>query len=48
MDEIGMIWDVPDYIFEENYAAALCYHREHVDLNVPYNYIDGDGIRLGQ
>lgn len=48
LDEIGMIWDVPDYIFEENYAAAVRYHREHGDLNVPYNYVDGDGIRLGQ
>ena len=28
LDKIGMIWDVPDYIFEENYAAAVRYHLE--------------------
>ncbi|MCM1508408.1 MAG: Helicase associated domain protein [Ruminococcus flavefaciens] len=48
LDEIGMIWDVPDYIWEENYAAAVRYHREHGDLNVPYSYVDSDGIRLGE
>lgn len=48
LDKIGMIWDVPNYIFEENYAAAVRYHREHGDLNVPHNYVDSEGIKLGQ
>ncbi|MBR1751890.1 MAG: Helicase associated domain protein, partial [Ruminococcus sp.] len=48
LDEVGMIWSVPDYLWEENYAAAVRYHREHGDLNVPYNYVDSSGIRLGQ
>lgn len=29
-------------------AAAVRYHREHGDLNVPYNYVDNEGIKLGQ
>lgn len=48
LDKIGMIWSVPDYLFETNYAAAVRYHREHGNLDVPYRYIDSEGIHLGQ
>ena len=47
LDRIGMRWDVPDYLFERNYAAASEYHRRHGDLNVPTNYVSSDGLRLG-
>ncbi len=48
LDAIGMIWSVPDYLFESYYASAVRYHREHGDLDVPISYVDSDGIRLGQ
>lgn len=48
LDAIGMIWSVPDYLFETYYASAVRYHREHGDLNVPTDFVDSDGIRLGQ
>ncbi|MCB6992809.1 Helicase associated domain protein [bacterium 210820-DFI.6.37] len=47
LDAIGMVWDVPDYLWEQNYHAAVRYHREHGNLEVPSYYIDEDGIRLG-
>lgn len=47
LDEIGMVWDVPDYLWERNYAAAVTYHRQHGNLEVPADYVDADGIRLG-
>jgi len=47
LDEIGMVWDVPDYLWEEGYAAAVQYHKEHGDLNVPHKYKDKNGYRLG-
>ena len=47
LDKIGMIWDVPDYLWERNYNAAMQYHRTHGNLNVPINYVTKDGIRLG-
>ncbi|MBQ9686699.1 MAG: Helicase associated domain protein [Oscillospiraceae bacterium] len=47
LDELGMQWDVLDYLFERNYAAAVEYHRAHGDLNVPTHYIDANGLRLG-
>ena len=48
LNALGMIWDVPDYLWEENYAAAVRYHKEHGNLSVPVNYIDSNGIKLGQ
>ena len=43
-----MVWDVFDYLWEENYSAAVRYHREYGNLDVPYNYVDSEGIKLGQ
>lgn len=48
LDEIGMIWDVLDYLWEENYSSAVQYHKEYGDLNVPHNYVDSNGFHLGQ
>lgn len=47
LDKIGMIWDVPDYLWERNFAAAVEYHREHGNLEVSADYVDENGIRLG-
>lgn len=47
LDGIGMVWDVPDYLWERNFASAVEYHREHGDLNIPVDYVDRNGIRLG-
>lgn len=46
LNEIGMIWDVPDYLWEENYSAALAYYRAHGNLDVPGNYTAPNGLRL--
>lgn len=47
LDAIGMVWDVPDYLFEKNYALCLSYYRAHGDLNIPPRYVSEDGSRLG-
>ncbi len=47
LDALGMRWDVLDYLFEQNYAAAVRYHRIHGNLDVPAAYVDPDGVRLG-
>ena len=46
LEKIGMVWNVFDYLWEENYAAAVRYHREHGNLNVPARYVDSEGIKL--
>ena len=47
LDAIGMVWDVPDYLWEQNYSAAVRFHRTYGHLDVPVDYVDEDGIRLG-
>ena len=47
LDEIGMVWDVPDYLFEKNYAALLDYYKEKGNSDVPSYYVTEDGLRLG-
>ena len=47
LDALGMTWDVPDLIFEKNFAAALAWYRRHGDLDVPTSYADENGVRLG-
>lgn len=47
-DEIGMVWDVPDYLFEKNYAALLDYYKENGNADVPSYYVTADGLRLGR
>lgn len=47
MDAIGMVWDVPDYLWEQNYRAAEQYYREHGSLSVAHDYVDKAGVCLG-
>ena len=47
LDDIGMIWDVADTIWERNCNAAKAYYTEHGELDVPINYVTEDGIKLG-
>lgn len=48
LNKIGMVWDVPDYLWEKNYQAALNYFKEHGNLDVPSYYRTEDGMRLGE
>ena len=45
LDELGMVWNTPDYLWKRNYAAAKAYHTEHGDLDVPTGYVQ-DGVKL--
>lgn len=47
LDKIGMVWDVRDFLWEQNYESAKQYYREHGNLNVPANYVDADEVHLG-
>jgi hypothetical protein len=47
LDRIGMVWDVPDYLWEENYLACMEYYREHGDLDVPARYCSPNGLQIG-
>ena len=47
LGKIGMIWDVPDYLWEENFAECLQYYREHGNLDIPNAYISPGGLKIG-
>ena len=47
LDKMGMIWDVPDYLWEENYACALDFYRENGHLDIPVNYRASNGLKIG-
>ena len=47
LDEMGMIWDRADHLWDQNYEAAVAYYQEHKNLNVPRRYKTSDGIALG-
>ena len=47
LNSIGMQWDVLDYLFERNYVSAYEYYKKYGNLNVPVDYVDQDGIKLG-
>lgn len=47
LDEMGMIWDVDAYRWEQNFAAAEAYWREHGDLRPVKRYTTPDGVKLG-
>lgn len=47
LDEIEMVWDVPDYLWEENYAECLQYYREHGNIDIPNAYCSMNGLKIG-
>ncbi len=47
LDMIGMIWDVPDYLWEENYEECRKYYREHGNLDIPNAYCSEKGVKIG-
>ena len=47
LEEMGMVWNTVDYIWEENYAEAAKYYCKHGDLEVPQGYVTDSGMKLG-
>ena len=48
LEAIGMLWEGRnDRQWLRAYEAAARYFRQHGDLNVPYQYVSPEGIRLG-
>ena len=43
-----MVWDAPDFIWEQHFAAAEEYYKKYGSLDVPTYYVNADGIRLGK
>lgn len=56
LDAIGMVWDVPDYLWEKkhnstwekSYLAAYEYKKKYGNLDIPVAYTTGNGCKLGR
>ena len=38
LDKMGMIWNIPDYLWEENFAGALDFYQKNGHLDIPSNW----------
>lgn len=49
LDELGMIWDVPEHRWRRFFAAAQEFHRANGHLEVPYAYVTAgpEKLKLG-
>ena len=47
LTEMGMIWDVGEYRWQQSYKAAKTYYQEHGNLVPSKRYTTPDGIKLG-
>ena len=47
LNQMGMIWDVNEHRWHQNYAAAEVYYREHGNLQPSKRYVSPDGCNLG-
>ena len=47
LDKIGMIWNVPDYLWEANFAEALAFYKKNGHLNIPVDYVAPNGLKIG-
>ena len=49
LEAIGMLWEGRnDRQWRQAYEAARRYFQNHGDLEIPYEYVTPDGLRLGQ
>ena len=47
LQALGMVWDTAEALWEQNYAAAVCYYRATNGLEIPVKYITPGGLALG-
>lgn len=47
LTQMGMIWDVDEYRWQENYKAAKAYYQEYGNLTPIKRYVSPTGVKLG-
>ena len=47
LEEIGMVWNVPDQQWNEIYELAKEYYEKHGNLKIPRQYVTESGVQLG-
>ncbi|MDC0572924.1 Helicase associated domain protein [Luminiphilus sp.] len=47
LDQLGFVWDVTEYHWQQGFSALKKYLSEHGNIQVPRDFVDQDGLRLG-
>ncbi|MFI3307872.1 MAG: Helicase associated domain protein [Mycoplasmatota bacterium] len=47
LDDLGIIWDLSDRDFLENYKLLVLFKMEFGHVSVPFKYVTKDGFKLG-
>ena len=47
LDKMGMIWNVPDYLWEEIFIGALEFYQKNGHLDIPVDYCAPNGLKIG-
>ena len=47
LENIGMVWKKSNSVWERYYNAAVEYYAEHGNIDIPTDYIDEAGLKLG-
>ena len=47
LDELGMVWESADYLWQRYYGACLTYYGLNGNLDIPPGYVTSDGLKLG-
>lgn len=47
LDRMGMIWDIPDYLWEENFACVVEFHQKNGHIDIPAAYRAENGLKVG-
>ena len=48
LEAIGMVWNVEQTRWEQQYQLAVLYYHEHGDLDIPYAYVTKEDVKLGK
>ena len=46
LDSMGMIWNVPDFVWLQNYNECVEYYKQHGNIDVPKGYVTPSGVKL--
>lgn len=47
LNDIGIVWDLNEQKWMNNYNLAKAYYEQHGDLNIPIDYVTEDKVKLG-
>lgn len=47
LDDLGVKWNIREETWDEKYYLLEAYYEKYGDINVPFDYVTKDGVKLG-